>query len=144
VVSEVLALRMNEEVAGQLHTNMINLQDVQAARIWELEKQVDGMGLMIQELWKKQESTASLLEECQHQSVMCQALLTHYVESHWVPIGLLLEQIGGRSTCGLFPPQPHYSLGARVPRNEWEDLRNISRSGSILLHCNQQIHLWHI
>jgi len=36
------------------------------------------------------------------------------------------------------------SLGARVPRNEWEHLRNISRSGSILLHCNQQIHLWNI
>jgi len=36
------------------------------------------------------------------------------------------------------------TLGARVPRNEWEHLRNISRSGSILLHCNQQTHLWHI
>jgi len=38
----------------------------------------------------------------------------------------------------------HQSLGARVPRNEWEHLRNISRSGSILPHCNQQTHLWHI
>jgi len=36
------------------------------------------------------------------------------------------------------------TLGARVPRNKWEYLRNISRSGSILLHCNQQTHLWHI
>ena len=36
------------------------------------------------------------------------------------------------------------SLGARVPRNEWEHFRNISGSGSILLHCNQQTHLWHI
>ena len=93
VISEVLALRMNEEVAGQLHTNTINIQDAQDARIWELEKQ---------------DILAKSLEECQHQSVMCQALLTHYVESHWVPIGLLLEQIGSRSSCGLFPPQPQY------------------------------------
>jgi len=28
------------------------------------------------------------------------------------------------------------SLGARVPRNKWEHFRNISGSGSILLHCN--------
>ena len=27
----------------------------------------------------------------------------------------------------------HITLGARAPRNEWEHLRNISRSGSILL-----------
>jgi len=99
---------MNEEVAGQLHSNTIAIQDAQAACIWELEKQVDSMGLVIREMRKKQESMASSLEECQHQSVMCQALLTHYVESHWVPIGNLLEQIGGRSICGLFPPQPNY------------------------------------
>ena len=36
------------------------------------------------------------------------------------------------------------TLGARAPRNEWEHFRNISRSGSILLHCNQQTHLWNI
>jgi len=36
------------------------------------------------------------------------------------------------------------TLGARVSRNEWEHFRNISRSGSILLHCNQQTHLWNI
>jgi len=40
--------------------------------------------------------------------------------------------------------QIQVTLGARVPKNEWEHLRNISRSGSILLHCNQQTHLWHI
>jgi len=38
----------------------------------------------------------------------------------------------------------HQSLGARASINEWEHFRNISRSGSILLHCNQQTHLWHI
>jgi len=51
---------------------------------------------------------ATALEECQHQSVMCQALLMHYMESHWVSIGTLLEQIGSRSSCGLFPTAPHY------------------------------------
>ena len=107
-MSEVLALRMNEEVAGQLHSNTMAIQDAQAAHIWELEKQVDGMGSILHEMQKKQESMATALEECQHQSVMCQALLMHYVESHWVSIGHLLEQIGGRSVCGLFPPQPNY------------------------------------
>jgi len=34
---------MIEEVAGQLHTNTISIQDAQAACIWELEKQVDGI-----------------------------------------------------------------------------------------------------
>jgi len=38
---------MNEEVAGQLHSNTIAIQDAQAAHIWELEKQVDGMGLIL-------------------------------------------------------------------------------------------------
>ena len=108
MVSEVIALRMNKEVAGQLHSNTIAIQDAQAARIWELEKQVDGMGLLVHKMRKRQDTMATALEECQHQSVMCQALLTHYVESHWVPIGALLEQIGSRSSCGLFPPAPHY------------------------------------
>jgi len=43
-------MRMNEKVAGQLHSNTINIQDAQAARIWELEKQVDGMGLVLHEM----------------------------------------------------------------------------------------------
>ena len=54
-----------------------------------------------------------------------------------------------RSVCnnvGPMMPLPLLlpTLGARVSRNEWEHLRSISRSGSILLHCNQQIHLWNI
>jgi len=38
----------------------------------------------------------------------------------------------------LFQSQSHYphSLGARVPRNEWEHFRNIAGTGSIFLHCN--------
>jgi len=38
------------------------------------------------------------------QSVMSHAMLMHYVESHWNPIGLLLAQIGDLSGCGLVPP----------------------------------------
>jgi len=58
------------------------------------------MGLVIHELRKKQDAMATSLEEAHHQSVMCQAILTHYIDSHWVPIGHLLEQIGGQSCCG--------------------------------------------
>jgi len=49
-------------------------------------------------------------------------------------------------TLDLDESHPRFllTLGARVPRNKWEYFRNISGSGSILLHCNQQTHLWHI
>jgi len=99
---------MNEEVAGQLHSNTIAIQDAQASRIYELEQQVDGMGLIMHKTRKKVEALEVELGETKRLSVMCQALLTHYVESHWTPIGQLLEQIGSRSSCGLFPPAPHY------------------------------------
>jgi len=41
------------------------------------------------------------------QSVMCHALLMHYVETHWAPIGHLLAQIGELGSCGLAPPTGH-------------------------------------
>ena len=43
--------------------------------------------------------------------------------------------------CGSFL---FLSLGARVPRNEWEHFRNIAGTGSIFLHCNWQTHLENI
>jgi len=43
---------MNEIVVDQLHANTINIQDTQAVRILELERQVDGMGLVIHGLCK--------------------------------------------------------------------------------------------
>jgi len=92
---------MNEIVAGQLHANAINIQDAQAARILELERQVDGMGLVIHNLHTRVEGLAGKLEESHSLSVMCQALLTHYVESHWVPIAGLMEQIGSYTSCQL-------------------------------------------
>jgi len=90
---------MNEIVAGQLHANTINIQDAQAARINELEQQVDGMGLVLHVLRKRVEGMEEKLEESHSLSVMCQTLLTHYVESHWVPIAGLMEQIGSYAGC---------------------------------------------
>jgi len=92
---------MNEIVAGQLHANSINIQDAQAACINELEQQVDGMGLVLHVLRKRVESMEEKLEESYSLSVMCQTLLTHYVESHWVPIAGLMEQIGSYAGCQL-------------------------------------------
>jgi len=92
---------MNEITAGQLHANTINIQDAQAARIHELEQQVDGMGLVLHVLRKRVEGMEEKLEESHLLSVMCQTLLTHYVESHWVPIAGLMEQIGRYAGCEL-------------------------------------------
>jgi len=92
---------MNEITAGQLHANTINIQDAQAARIHELEQQVDGMGLMLHVLRKRVEGMSERLEESHSLSVMCQTLLTHYVESHWIPIAGLMEQIGAYAGCAL-------------------------------------------
>jgi len=92
---------MNEITAGQLHANTINIQDAQATRINELEQQVDGMGLVLHVLRKRVEGMEEKLEEAHSLSVMCQALLTHYVESHWVPIAGLMEQIGSYAGCEL-------------------------------------------
>jgi len=50
----------------------------------------------------------------------------------------------GSTWCGGKGMGRQMTLGARAPRNEWEHFRNTSRSGSILLHCNQQTHLWNI
>jgi len=97
---------MNEIVAGQLHANTIHIQDTQAARIVELEKQVDGMGLVIHGLCTRVEGLVEKLEEAHSLSVMCQALLTHYVESHWVPIAGLMEQIGSYSAYQLVTGSP--------------------------------------
>jgi len=92
---------MNEIVVGQLHVNTINIQDAQAARISELEQQVDGMGLVVHVLRKRVEGLVEKLEESHSLSVMCQTLLTHYVESHWIPIAGLMEQIGSYAGCQL-------------------------------------------
>jgi len=92
---------MNEITAGQLHANTINIQDAQAARINELEQQVDGMGLVLHVLCKRVEGMEEKLEESHSLSVMCQTLLTHYMESHWVPIAGLMEQIGSYAGCQL-------------------------------------------
>jgi len=106
VTVEILCLRMNEIVAGQLHVNTINIQDTQAARIVELERQVNGMGLVLHGLCTRVEGLVEKLDEAHTLSVMCQALLTHYVESHWVPIAGLMEQIGSYAACQLVTGSP--------------------------------------
>jgi len=97
---------MNEIVAGQLHANTINIQDAQAIRINGLENQIDGMGLVIHSLRTRVDRLVEKLEESHSLSVMCQALLTHYVESHWVPIAGLMEQIGNYAGCSLITDSP--------------------------------------
>jgi len=47
---------------------------------------------------------SSELEQVRMQSVMCHAMLMHYVETHWEPIGQLFSQIGALSSCGIIPP----------------------------------------
>ena len=86
---------------GGLHANTIHIQDAQAIRINDLESQLDGMGLVLHALRKKVEGMEEKLEESHSLSVMCQSLLTHYVESHWVPIAGLMEQIGSYADCQL-------------------------------------------
>jgi len=97
---------MNEITMGQLHANTINIQDAQAIRINDLESQLDGMGLVLHVLRKRVESMEEKLEESHSLSVMCQTLLTHYVESHWVPIAGLMEQIGSYAGCALVTDTP--------------------------------------
>jgi len=101
VAAEVLCIRMNEITMGQLHANAISIQDAQSTRITDLESQVDGLGLVVHVLRKKVEEMEGKLEESNSLSVTCQALLTHYVESHWVPVAGLMEQIGSYAGCGL-------------------------------------------
>ena len=57
--------------------------------------------MVIHSLRTRVESLVEKLEESHSLSVMCQALLTHYVESHWVPIAGLMEQIGNYAGCSL-------------------------------------------
>jgi len=104
VILEVIAIRMNEEVAGQLHSGAISIMDEHQAHIVELEDSLEGVLRMNHQLKKNYVILASNVEQVQMQSVMCHTLLMHYVETHWAPIGHLLTQIGALSSCGLAPP----------------------------------------
>jgi len=65
------------------------------------------------------------LADVRMQSVMCHAMLMHYVETHWEPIGHLFGQIATLSGCGIVPPsgtcscdvvdEPFNSQGADGP-----------------------------
>jgi len=104
VISEVVALRMNEEVTSQLHSSMISLLDKQHARTNALEEQVEGLTETNFQLKSDVITLSKGLEQVQMQSVMCHAMLMHYVETHWEPIGHLFAQIGSLSAYGIVPP----------------------------------------
>jgi len=121
--SEVLAIRMNEVVASQLHANTISLQDAQALRIKGLEEQLDGMGMILHHVREDQRIMRERLDEAHRLSVMCQSVLTHYVESHWIPMSLAFGQIGRKAPCHFFGSVEHcdisdvtaFSLGMSGP-----------------------------
>jgi len=84
---------MNEEAASQLHSGMISMMDEQHACINALEEQFDGLEIMNHQL-KNYIVMTSNMEQIRMQSVMCHAMLMHYIETHWEPIGHLFAQIG--------------------------------------------------
>jgi len=43
VISEVIALRMNEEVAGQLHSGLISITDDHQDRLHRMETHIEGL-----------------------------------------------------------------------------------------------------
>jgi len=103
VISEVVALRMNEEVAGQLHSGLISITDNHQDHLHRMETHIEGL----EENGHLKESIIALskgLSDVRMQSVMCHAMLMHYVETHWEPIGRLFGQIGDLSGCGIVPP----------------------------------------
>jgi len=107
VISEVVALRMNEKVVGQLHSGAISMLDKQHAHINELEELLEGVMLENCHLRTNLLNLASSMEQICMQSVMCHVLLMHYVETHWEPIGQLFHQIGHLTGCGIVPPDGH-------------------------------------
>jgi len=116
---------MNEEVAGQLHSGLISITDGHQDRLYRMEQHIEGLE---EENGHLKESVIALskgLADVRMQSVMCHAMLMHYVETHWEPIGRLFGQIGELSGCGIVPPsgtcscdvvdEPFNSQGAAGP-----------------------------
>jgi len=122
VISEVAALRINEEVASQLHSGVISITNDHQDHILELEDTLAGVVQMNHSLRKDIVWMKSELEEVRMQSVMCHTLLMHYMNTHWSPIGNLLMQIGDLSSCGHAPPcgycECHITDGSVVSEGE--------------------------
>jgi len=117
---------MNEEVAGQLYSGLISITDDHQDRLYRMETHIEGLE---EENGHLRESVIALskgLADVRMQSVMCHAMLMHYVETHWEPIGHLFGQIATLSGCGIVPPsgacscdvvdEPFNSQGADGPR----------------------------
>jgi len=63
VTLEVIAMRINEEVAGQLHLGTISMMDEQHARINALEETIDGLVIINHQLKKNYVTMASNMEQ---------------------------------------------------------------------------------
>ena len=97
-------MRMNEEVAGQLHSGLISITDDHQDRLYRMEQCIEGLE---EENGHLKEGIIALsrgLADVRMQSVLCHAMLMHYVETHWEPIGRLFGQIAELSGCGIVPP----------------------------------------
>jgi len=95
---------MNEEVAGQLHSGLISITDEHQDRLHRMEQHIEGLEEENAHLRESVIVLSKGLADVHMQSVMCHAMLMHYVETHWEPIGRLFGQIGDLSGCGLVPP----------------------------------------
>jgi len=97
-------MRMNEEVAGQLHSGLLSITDDHQDCLHRMERHIEGLE---EENGHLKESLVALSKGLANvciQSVMCHAMLMHYVETHWEPIGHLFGQIAELSRCGIVPP----------------------------------------
>jgi len=104
MISEVIALRINEEVAGQLHSGLISITDDHQDRLHRMETHIEGLEKENAHLKESIICLSKGLADVRMQSVMCHAMLMHYVETHWEPIGHLFGQIAALSGCGIVPP----------------------------------------
>ena len=111
MISEVIALRMNEEVAGQLHSGLISITDEHQDRLHRMETHIEGLEAENSQLKDSLVVLSRGLADVRMQSVMCHAMLMHYVETHWEPIGHLFGQIAALSSCGTVPPRGHCLSG---------------------------------
>jgi len=89
-------MRMNEEVASQLHSGAISMMDEQHTRINALEEMIEGLTEMNFQLKSNIITLSKGLEQVRIQSVMYHAMLMHYVKTHWELSGPLCAETFSR------------------------------------------------
>jgi len=95
---------MNEEVASQLHSGLISITNDHQDRLHRMEQLIEGLEEENGHLKEAVIVLSKGLADVRMQSVMCHAMLMHYMETHWEPIGHLFGQIAALSGCGIVPP----------------------------------------